>query len=42
VVAIRRGLDIDDALAAVRQRKPSADPLPLQVRDLHAWWDARA
>jgi protein-tyrosine phosphatase len=41
VVAIREGLGIDDALAAVRRRKRSADPLPHQVRDLHAWWDAR-
>ena len=41
VVAIREGLEIADALDAVRRRKPSADPLPHQVRDLHAWWDAR-
>jgi protein-tyrosine phosphatase len=41
VVAIREGLEIDDALAAVKRRKPSADPLPHQVRDLRAWWDAR-
>jgi protein-tyrosine phosphatase len=41
VVAIREGLGVDDALAAIRRRKPSADPLPHQVRDLHAWWDAR-
>jgi predicted protein tyrosine phosphatase len=42
VVAIREGLEINDALAAVRRRKPSADPLPHQVRDLNTWWDARA
>ena len=41
VVAIRDGLDIDDALAVVKRRKPSADPLPHQVRDLRAWWDGR-
>lgn len=41
VVAIRDGLDIDDALAAVKRRKKDADPLPHQVCDLHAWWDAR-
>jgi atypical dual specificity phosphatase len=41
VVAIREGLEIDDALEAVKDRKPSADPLPHQVRELHAWWDAR-
>jgi protein-tyrosine phosphatase len=42
VVAIREGLEIDDALALVKRHKPSADPLPHQVRDLRAWWDARA
>lgn len=41
VVAIREGLEIDDALATVKRRKPSAEPLPHQVRDLRAWWDAR-
>jgi protein-tyrosine phosphatase len=41
VVAIREGLDIDGALAAVKRRKPSADPLPHQVRELRAWWDGR-
>jgi protein-tyrosine phosphatase len=42
VVAIREGLEIDDALAAVKRHKRSADPLPHQVDDLRAWWDARA
>lgn len=42
VVAIREGLEIDDALDAVRRRKPSADPLPHQVRDLRLWWDGRS
>jgi protein-tyrosine phosphatase len=42
VVAIREGLEIDDALAAVKQRKPSAHPLPHQIRDLRAWWKGRA
>src|SRR6478735_8512437 len=28
VVAIRAGLDIDEALNYVQERKPSADPLP--------------
>jgi protein-tyrosine phosphatase len=41
VVALRRGIDIDDALAYVRGRKPSADPLPQQRQDLRRWWDAR-
>jgi protein-tyrosine phosphatase len=42
VVALRQDLDIDEALAWVQRRKPSADPLPHQLRDLRAWWDARA
>jgi atypical dual specificity phosphatase len=41
VVAMRAGLDIDEALAVVQQRKPSADPLPHQREDLRRWWDAR-
>lgn len=42
VVALRDGLDIDQALAFVQARKPSADPLPHQRADLHRWWDERA
>jgi protein-tyrosine phosphatase len=42
VVAVRTGRDIDDAVAYVQQRKPSADPLPHQREDLRRWWDARA
>src|SRR5205814_7479389 len=41
VLALRDGLDIDEALAYVRRRKPSADPLPHQRQDLHRWWDDR-
>jgi protein-tyrosine phosphatase len=41
VVAVRLGLEIDDALAYVQSRKPSADPLPHQREDLRRWWDAR-
>ncbi|HUO72871.1 MAG TPA: dual specificity protein phosphatase family protein [Solirubrobacteraceae bacterium] len=41
VVAVRHNLDIDDALAFVQQRKPSADPLRHQRADLRAWWDSR-
>jgi protein-tyrosine phosphatase len=41
VVAVREGLGIDDALAWVQHRKPSADPLPHQRDDLHRWWAAR-
>lgn len=42
VVAVRRGLDIEDALRFVQSRKPSADPLPHQREDLRRWWAARA
>jgi protein-tyrosine phosphatase len=41
VVAVRDGLDIDEALAVVQARKPSADPLPHQREDLRSWWEAR-
>src|SRR5205085_11865385 len=41
VVAIIEGIDIDDALDRVQQRKPSADPLPHQREDLRRWWDGR-
>jgi protein-tyrosine phosphatase len=40
-VAVYQGIDIEDALDYVQRRKPSADPLPHQRDDLHAWWDAR-
>src|SRR5207248_2493797 len=41
VVALRDGLDIDEALDFVRRRKPSADPLPHQREDLRRWWLGR-
>jgi protein-tyrosine phosphatase len=41
VVAVRTGIDIDEALYHVRLRKPSADPLPHQREDLRRWWAAR-
>ena len=41
VVAVRTGREIDEALAYVRQRKPSAHPLPHQREDLHRWWALR-
>jgi protein-tyrosine phosphatase len=42
VVAIRQGVEIDEALAIVQQRKPTAEPLPHQVEDLEWWWRERA
>jgi predicted protein tyrosine phosphatase len=41
-VALYDGLGIDEALAQVQQRKPSADPLPHQRADLRAWWAQRS
>ena len=41
VVAVRTGVDIDEALDLVRRRKPSADPLPHQRADLRRWWEWR-
>jgi predicted protein tyrosine phosphatase len=41
-VAVHEGIGIEEALAYVQQRKPSADPLPHQRDDLIAWWAARA
>ncbi len=41
VVAVRDGLDVDQALELVQVRKPSADPLPHQREDLRRWWDER-
>jgi predicted protein tyrosine phosphatase len=41
VVAVRTGVDIDEALDRVQERKPSADPLPHQRADLRRWWDRR-
>jgi predicted protein tyrosine phosphatase len=42
VIAVRDGIDVDEALAFVRSRKPSADPLPHQRDDLRRWWESRA
>lgn len=42
VVAILDDLGIDDALARVQARKPTADPLPHQREDLVGWWRERS
>lgn len=42
VVAVREGLDPEQALAWVKRAKPSAEPLEHQVEDLQRWFDARA
>jgi protein-tyrosine phosphatase len=41
-VAVYDGLGIDEALAQVQRRKPSADPLPHQIQDLRRWWMERS
>ena len=41
IVAVREGMEIEDALAFVQLRKPSADPLPHQREDLRRWWEQR-
>jgi atypical dual specificity phosphatase len=41
-VALRDGVEPDEALAAIKRRKPSADPLPHQLQDLRRWWRLRA
>jgi protein-tyrosine phosphatase len=41
-VAVYDGLGIDEAVAYVQQRKPSADPLPHQRDDMRTWWNARS
>jgi atypical dual specificity phosphatase len=41
VVASRDGLEIDEALAKIQRKKPSADPLPHQRDDLRRWWTTR-
>jgi protein-tyrosine phosphatase len=42
VIARRDAIAIDDALAEVRRRKPSAEPLPHQIEDLRRWWRMRS
>ncbi len=41
VVAVRDGIDIDEAVQFVQVRKPSADPLPHQRDDMRRWWRGR-
>lgn len=41
VIALREGLPLPLALMALRQRKPTAEPLDHQRDDLMRWWQAR-
>ena len=40
-VAVHRGIDIQEALRDIQARKPTADPLPHQRRDLADWFAHR-
>lgn len=42
VVALREGVEPQRALDLVRQRKPTAKPLPHQRQDLFDWWARRS
>lgn len=41
VIALRENLSLPLALTALRQRKPTAEPLAHQRDDLLRWWQAR-
>lgn len=41
VIALREGVSLTDALAALRERKPTAEPLPHQRAGLIEWWLSR-
>jgi protein-tyrosine phosphatase len=41
VLADRDGVELDQAMAQIKARKPSAEPLPHQVEDLERWWRRR-
>ena len=42
LIALREGVDLDEALARLTGRRATAQPLPHQVEDLRRWWTARA
>jgi len=41
VIALRENLEIEEALDALRERRPTAAPLEHQRADLLAWWAAQ-
>ncbi len=41
VVALRDEISLLEALERIRDRKPTADPLPHQREDLATWWSLR-
>jgi protein-tyrosine phosphatase len=40
-VAVRDEIELDEALRRIRERKPTANPLPHQRDDLVRWWSRR-
>jgi protein-tyrosine phosphatase len=42
VIAVTDGIEIEEALGHVQQRKPSANPLPHQREELVRWWRERS
>ena len=40
-LALRDGIEPDEALAQIKRRKPSSEPLPHQLQDLRRWWRLR-
>jgi hypothetical protein len=38
---LRDAVDLPQALASIRRRKPSAQPLSHQRQDLVRWWERR-
>lgn len=40
-LSIRDGIEPGEALAQIKRRKPSAEPLPHQREDLYRWWRLR-
>jgi protein-tyrosine phosphatase len=41
IVALREGVEPPEALELIRERKPTANPLAHQRRDLFRWWAER-
>ena len=41
-LALRNGIEPDEALAQIKRRKPSSEPLPHQLQDLRRWWRLRS
>jgi hypothetical protein len=42
IVTLREGVEPQQALDVLRERKPTANPLAHQRADLMRWWEERA